>query len=144
MAQKRKMEVSVVDENDRVLYTNFRKVANHLSQLYSQALSYQKLVFGAGQRHALEKMNDWMAMKQQEGKIVTVADICTYLQEQLNNSVPNSQLQEQSDAPQKGQMDLGLGLSSSAPLMQSPVTDGHTFSSQDIEMEINAEDPIHP
>uniref|UniRef100_A0A5B6YIN6 Uncharacterized protein n=1 Tax=Davidia involucrata TaxID=16924 RepID=A0A5B6YIN6_DAVIN len=140
MAQKRKVEVTVVDENDRGLCSIFRNTANSLSQLYSQSLSHRKFAFDAGQTHALEKLNEWMAMKQQEGKLVTVADIIAYLQDQLNNSVLSSQPQElwgngshQSGASQNGQMELGL--SSSAPLMQSQDTD--------LEMDITSEDPIH-
>ena len=55
MARKRKVESSaaIVDESDKVLYSAFRNSANELSQLYSQAISYSKLSFEAGQRHAL-------------------------------------------------------------------------------------------
>ncbi|KAJ6702704.1 hypothetical protein OIU74_013788, partial [Salix koriyanagi] len=55
MARKRKVESSaaIVDESDKVLYSAFRNSANELSQLYSQAISYNKLSFEAGQRHAL-------------------------------------------------------------------------------------------
>ncbi|KAK9274073.1 hypothetical protein L1049_018887 [Liquidambar formosana] len=84
MAQKRKVEVTAVDESDRVLYSTFSNAANELSHLYSQALNYQKLAFEAGQRHALEKLNEWMATKQQEGLMVTTADISAYLQNELN------------------------------------------------------------
>jgi len=55
MARKRKVESSaaIVDESDKVLYSAFRNSANELSQLYSQAISHNKLSFEAGQRHAL-------------------------------------------------------------------------------------------
>ncbi|KAA8549696.1 hypothetical protein F0562_001286 [Nyssa sinensis] len=139
MAQKRKVEV-IVDENDRGLYSFFQNTANNVTQLYSQSLSYQKIAFDAGQRHALEKLNEWMAMKQQEGKLLTVADIIPYLQEQLNNSELSSQLQElcgngshQIGASQNVQMEPGA--SSSAPLMQGQDTD--------MEMDIASEDPNH-
>jgi hypothetical protein len=53
MARKRKTDAAPrLDEADRTLYSTFCGAANSLSQLYSQAMSQQKLSFQAGERHA--------------------------------------------------------------------------------------------
>ncbi|XP_073014859.1 uncharacterized protein [Primulina eburnea] len=80
MASKRKMEITVVDENERVLFSTFQNVANHLCQLYAQASANQKQAFEAGQHHSYVKMHEWIAAKLEEGKLLTVPDILGYLQ----------------------------------------------------------------
>nr|GEV57681.1 hypothetical protein [Tanacetum cinerariifolium] len=50
---KRKTIAHSLDEVDRTMFTMFSSAANSLSQLYSQALSHQKLSFLSGERHAL-------------------------------------------------------------------------------------------
>ncbi|XP_073015735.1 uncharacterized protein [Primulina eburnea] len=80
MASKRKMEITVVDENERVLFSTFQNVANHLCQLYAQASANQKQAFEAGQHYSYVKMHEWIAAKLEEGKLLTVPDILGYLQ----------------------------------------------------------------
>lgn len=53
MAKKRKSLATSLDEVDRTMYSTFCSAANSLSQLYSQALSHQKLSFLSGERHGL-------------------------------------------------------------------------------------------
>ncbi|KAG0500517.1 hypothetical protein HPP92_000589, partial [Vanilla planifolia] len=53
MAKKRKSDASRLDEVDRTMYSTFCSAANSLSQIYTQAMSQQKLAFQAGERHAL-------------------------------------------------------------------------------------------
>ena len=53
MAKKRKADATRLDEVDRSMYTTFCSAANSLSQLYSQAMSHQRLSFQAGERQAL-------------------------------------------------------------------------------------------
>ncbi|KAF8389283.1 hypothetical protein HHK36_025976 [Tetracentron sinense] len=48
MTSKRKMEMTVVDEIDRTLYSIFCNAESSLSQLYSQSLNLQKLAFEVG------------------------------------------------------------------------------------------------
>ncbi|RVX21313.1 hypothetical protein CK203_001961 [Vitis vinifera] len=54
MAKKRKSDATRLDEVDRTMYTSFCSAANSLSQLYTQAMNQQRLSFQAGERHALE------------------------------------------------------------------------------------------
>ncbi|KAF8395991.1 hypothetical protein HHK36_017602 [Tetracentron sinense] len=84
MTSKRKMEITVVDEIDRTMYSIFCNAASNLSQLYSQSLNLQKLAFQSGERHALEKLHEWMAMKHQEGVTLTIAELSAYLQNELD------------------------------------------------------------
>lgn len=53
MAQKSKMDITVVDENDKELFTNFHNAANNLSLLYTEAVNQQKTAFEGGQKHSL-------------------------------------------------------------------------------------------
>ncbi|XP_043690793.1 uncharacterized protein LOC122641578 isoform X2 [Telopea speciosissima] len=58
MTQKRKSaEVTALEESDRTLYSSFCNTANSLSQLYAQSLHQQKLLFHAGERHALNELD---------------------------------------------------------------------------------------
>ncbi|KAJ0041198.1 hypothetical protein Pint_27031 [Pistacia integerrima] len=83
MAKKRKSDATRLDEVDRTMYTTFCSAANSLSQLYSQAMNHQRLSFQAGERHALEKLYQWILRQQEEGSRVTTVDIAAYLQNEL-------------------------------------------------------------
>ncbi|KAL5720533.1 hypothetical protein ACHQM5_013198 [Ranunculus cassubicifolius] len=82
MTRKRKSETSAFNEIDRTIYSSFRTAASALSQLYSQPINQHKLAFQAGERHALEKLHEWMTTKEREGTGATAADVCAYLQSQ--------------------------------------------------------------
>lgn len=62
------------------MYSTFCSAANSLSQIYTQAMNQQKLAFQAGERHALEKLYQWIIRQHEEGSRVTLADIVGYLQ----------------------------------------------------------------
>ncbi|KAL5703513.1 hypothetical protein ACHQM5_022133 [Ranunculus cassubicifolius] len=84
MAKKRKSVATRLDEVDRTMYTTFCSAANSLSQLYTQAMNQQKLAFQAGERHATEKLYEWILRQQEEGSRVTTSDIYSYLQNELD------------------------------------------------------------
>ncbi|KAJ4950799.1 hypothetical protein NE237_027631 [Protea cynaroides] len=84
MAKKRKSDATRLDEVDRTMYTTFCSAANSLSQLYTQAMNQQKLVFQAGERHALDKLYQWILRQQEEGSRVMTTDILAYLQNELD------------------------------------------------------------
>ncbi|KAK6287413.1 hypothetical protein POUND7_013592 [Theobroma cacao] len=86
MLKKRKSDASRLDEVERSMYTTFCSAANSLSQLYSQAMNHQRLSFQAGERHALEKLFQWILRQQEEGSRVTTADIVAYLQGVVGSS----------------------------------------------------------
>ncbi|KAL4362601.1 hypothetical protein GQ457_04G034490 [Hibiscus cannabinus] len=83
MSKKRKSDATRLDEMDRSIYNTFCGAANSLSQLYSQAMNLQRISFQAGERHAVEKLVQWI-LRQQEGSRVTTADILAYLQNELD------------------------------------------------------------
>ncbi|KAL2342969.1 hypothetical protein Fmac_004254 [Flemingia macrophylla] len=83
MAKKRKSVATHLDEVDRTMYSTFCSTANSLSHLYTHAMNQQKLSFQAGERHALEKLYQWILRQQQEGSRVTTVDIVTHLQNEL-------------------------------------------------------------
>ncbi|KAK8672874.1 hypothetical protein V6N13_111231 [Hibiscus sabdariffa] len=83
MTKKRKSDATRLDEVDRTLYTSFCSAANSLSQLYTQAMNHQRLSFQAGERHALEKLYQWILRQQEEGSRATTVDIVAYLQNEL-------------------------------------------------------------
>ncbi|XP_047181640.1 uncharacterized protein LOC124848065 isoform X2 [Vigna umbellata] len=83
MAKKRKSVATRLDEVDRTMYSTFCSTANSLSHLYTHAMNQQKLSFQAGERHALEKLYQWILRQQQEGSRVTTIDIVTHLQNEL-------------------------------------------------------------
>ncbi|OMP12101.1 hypothetical protein COLO4_03467 [Corchorus olitorius] len=83
MAKKRKSDATRLDEIDRSMYTSFCSAANSLSQLYTQAMNHQRLSFQAGERHALEKLYQWILRQQEEGSRATMVDIVSYLQNEL-------------------------------------------------------------
>ncbi|XP_010268579.1 PREDICTED: uncharacterized protein LOC104605493 [Nelumbo nucifera] len=84
MGKKRKSDATRLDEVDRTIYTTFCSAANSLSQLYTQAMNHQKLVFQAGERHALDKLYQWILRQQEEGTRVTTTDILAYLQNEID------------------------------------------------------------
>ncbi|KAJ8492989.1 hypothetical protein OPV22_014710 [Ensete ventricosum] len=84
MARKRKTEATRLDEVDRTLYSTFCSAANSLSQLYTQAMNQQKISYQAGERHAMEKLYEWILRKHEEGGRVTVADIVTHIQSEMD------------------------------------------------------------
>ncbi|KVH98606.1 uncharacterized protein LOC112511840 [Cynara cardunculus var. scolymus] len=86
MAKKRKSAASSLDEIDRTLYSTFCSAANSLSQLYSQAMSQQKLCFLSGERHGLEMLYQWISKQHEEGLRVTSDDILAYIQAELDSS----------------------------------------------------------
>lgn len=87
MAKKRKSLATSLDEVDRTMYSTFCSAANSLSQLYSQALSHQKLSFLSGERHGLEKLYQWISKQHGEGLRVTSDDILAYIQAELESYV---------------------------------------------------------
>ncbi|PIA47822.1 hypothetical protein AQUCO_01400426v1 [Aquilegia coerulea] len=84
MAKKRKSVATRLDEVDRTMYTTFCSAASSLSQLYTQAMNQQKLAFQSGERHALEKLYEWILRQQEEGSRVSTTDIFSYLQNELD------------------------------------------------------------
>ncbi|KAI3757472.1 hypothetical protein L6452_05009 [Arctium lappa] len=87
MAKKRKSLATSLDEVDRTMYSTFCGAANSLSQLYSQAMSHQKLSFLSGERHGLEKLYQWISKQHGEGLRVTSDDILAYIQAELESYV---------------------------------------------------------
>ncbi|KAG6607634.1 uncharacterized protein LOC111433447 [Cucurbita moschata] len=84
MAKKRKSIATSLDEVDRTMYASFCSAANSLSQLYTQAMNHQKLSFQAGERHAMEKLYQWMFRQQEGGSRVTTADVLNYIRNELD------------------------------------------------------------
>ncbi|XP_010520118.1 PREDICTED: uncharacterized protein LOC104799345 [Tarenaya hassleriana] len=87
MAKKRKSEATRLDEIDRTMYSAFRGAANSLSQLYTHAMSHQRLSFLAGERRALEKLHQWIVRQQEEGTKASTVDIIAYLQNELQYEI---------------------------------------------------------
>ncbi|XP_038985158.1 uncharacterized protein LOC103709793 [Phoenix dactylifera] len=84
MAKKSKSEATRLDEVDRSVYSTFCGAANSLSQIYTQAMAQQKVAFQAGERHALEKLYQWILRQHEDGARVTAADVMTYLQHEID------------------------------------------------------------
>ncbi|XP_073317075.1 uncharacterized protein [Primulina huaijiensis] len=133
MASKRKMEITVVDENERVLFSTFQNVANNLCQLYAQASGNQKHAFEAGQHYSYVKMHEWIAAKLEEGKLLTVPDFLGYLQDKMN--VPTMRHEEQwgcgtdQNGARASHGELAIPFSSAQ----------QDISSQDMPMETNSD-----
>ncbi|KAL3818829.1 hypothetical protein ACJIZ3_004734 [Penstemon smallii] len=87
MAKKRKSDATRLDEVDRSMYTTFCGAANSLSQLYSQAIHHQRVSFQAGERHAMEKLYNWILRQQEDGVRVMTGDILAYMQNELDYGV---------------------------------------------------------
>uniref|UniRef100_A0A7N0T8Z4 Holocarboxylase synthetase n=1 Tax=Kalanchoe fedtschenkoi TaxID=63787 RepID=A0A7N0T8Z4_KALFE len=83
MGKKRKSDAARLDEVDRQMYTSFCNAANSLSQLYSHAVSQQRLSFQAGERHALEKLYQWILTQEEERSRVAPVDILAYVQNEI-------------------------------------------------------------
>ncbi|XP_061357119.1 uncharacterized protein LOC133301501 [Gastrolobium bilobum] len=84
MAKKRKSIATSLDEVDRTMYASFCTAANSLSQLYTHAMNHQKLSFHAGERHALEKLYQWIWREQEGGSRVATIDVLNYIQNELD------------------------------------------------------------
>ncbi|XP_010925339.1 uncharacterized protein [Elaeis guineensis] len=84
MVKKRKSDATRLDEVDRSMYSTFCSAANSLSQIYTQAMAQQKVSFQAGERHALEKLHQWILRQHEEGAIVTTAEVIAYLQNEID------------------------------------------------------------
>ncbi|XP_047047894.1 uncharacterized protein LOC124654740 [Lolium rigidum] len=81
--KKRKAEAARLEETDRAMYGAFRGAANSLSQLYTLAMGGQKLSFQAGERHAMEKLYEWILRQHENGLRLTVADIASHIQHEI-------------------------------------------------------------
>ncbi|EMS62206.1 hypothetical protein TRIUR3_09092 [Triticum urartu] len=100
--KKRKAEAARLDETDRAMYGAFRGAANSLSQLYTLAMGGQKLSFQAGERHAMpcwvivlnprpwlqqpcheEKLYEWILRQHENGLRLTVGDIASHVQHEI-------------------------------------------------------------
>ncbi|XP_021274876.1 uncharacterized protein LOC110409750 [Herrania umbratica] len=114
MSKKRKSDASRLDEVERSMYTTFCSAANSLSQLYSQAMNHQRLSFQAGERHALEKLFQWILRQQEEGSRVTTADIVAYLQNGLEYGAEECQHQHPQTVTQVNSL--------SAPFSTNPIS----------------------
>ncbi|KAI9200749.1 hypothetical protein LWI28_012717 [Acer negundo] len=118
MGKKRKSIATSLDEVDRSMYTSFCSAANSLSHLYTQAMNHQKLSFQAGERHGLEKLNQWIWRQEEGGSRVTTADITNYLQNELDYSgeepsmSPRAQLRHQNSQPTMQSANSGFLVSS--------------------------------
>ncbi|KAL5122883.1 hypothetical protein HKD37_02G003585 [Glycine soja] len=105
MAKKRKSIANSLDDVDRTLYTSFCTAANSLSQLYTHSMNHQKLSFNAGERHALEKIYQWIFRQQEGGSRVGTVDVLNYIQNELDycgeepSMSPRAPLQHQQSQP---------------------------------------------
>eukprot|EP00268_Persea_americana_P004828 TRINITY_DN1156_c0_g2_i1.p1 TRINITY_DN1156_c0_g2~~TRINITY_DN1156_c0_g2_i1.p1 ORF type:complete len:245 (-),score=45.12 TRINITY_DN1156_c0_g2_i1:573-1205(-) len=130
MVKKRKSEATRLDEVDRTMHSTFCSAANSLSQLYTQAMSQQKLAFQAGERHGLEKLYNWILRQNEEGSRVTGADLVAYLQNELDYSgedasmSPRLQFQHQHSQPTVHSMNPSVQVSSGS-IGQATVGQGH-------------------
>ncbi|CAN6217410.1 unnamed protein product, partial [Urochloa humidicola] len=103
--KKRKAEAARLEETDRALYGAFRGAANSLSQLYTLAMGAQKASFHAGERHAMEKLYEWILRQHENGLRLTVADIASHIQHEIQyggdnaSASPRSQYPSQITAP---------------------------------------------
>ncbi|KAK1406785.1 hypothetical protein QVD17_38393 [Tagetes erecta] len=99
MTKKRKSLATSLDEVDRTMYSSFCNAANSLSQLYSQAMSQQKLSFLSGERHGLEKLYQWISKQDAEGLRVTSEDILAYIEAELELSVEDPTIAPRTSQP---------------------------------------------
>ncbi|ONM21602.1 Uncharacterized conserved protein UCP009193 [Zea mays] len=83
--KKRKAEAARLEETDRALYGAFRGAANSLSQLYTLGMGAQKASFHAGERHAMEKLYEWILRQHENGLRLTVADVASHIQVSLQS-----------------------------------------------------------
>lgn len=87
--KKRKAEAARLEDTDRAMYGAFRGAANSLSQLYTLAMSGQRLSFQAGERHAMEKLYEWILRHHENGLRLTVADIASHIQHGIQHGGDN-------------------------------------------------------
>ncbi|KAJ6815896.1 uncharacterized protein M6B38_418650 [Iris pallida] len=66
------------------MYSSFCSAANSLSQLYTHATNHQKISFQAGERHALEKVYQWILRQHEEDSRVTITDIISRIQNEID------------------------------------------------------------
>ncbi|XP_064950035.1 uncharacterized protein LOC135599164 [Musa acuminata AAA Group] len=118
MARKRKTEEAAtpLDEADRTLYSTFRGAANYLSQLYTQSVHHRALSFHAGERHALDKLRQWILSQDEIGSRLTVADIATHIQNEMDFEVENPSTSPISEFQQQTQSTMHFMNSSAQPL----------------------------
>ncbi|XP_061344809.1 uncharacterized protein LOC133290695 [Gastrolobium bilobum] len=129
MAKKRKSVATRLDEVDRTMYSTFCSTANSLSHLYTHAMNQQKLSFQAGERHALEKMYQWILRQQQEGSRVSTIDIVAHLQNELEYGAEESPMSpRQPIHQQNSQTAIHTNFGASIP----PNAFGTTFVGQGI------------
>ncbi|KAG0560854.1 hypothetical protein KC19_9G019200 [Ceratodon purpureus] len=121
MAKKRKSENAALDEVERSLYTSFCTAANSISQLYTQAQNQQKIAFQAGERHAVEKLYQWLLREHQTGSNITVAQIIHNLQSELENG--NGDEMTMSPGPQVPQQPV-VGTSGRTAALSAPIDQG--------------------
>ncbi|KAG4121765.1 hypothetical protein ERO13_D11G227200v2 [Gossypium hirsutum] len=123
MSKKRKSDATRLDEVDRSMYTTFCSAANSLSQLYSQAMNHQRLSFQAGERHALEKLFQWILRQQEEGSRVTTTDIVSYLQNEVDFGAEESPMSPRLSFQLQQHPQTATQLNtSSAPFSSTPIS----------------------
>ncbi|TKY46059.1 hypothetical protein E2542_SST28092 [Spatholobus suberectus] len=133
MAKKRKSIATSLDEVDRTLYASFCTAANSLSQLYTHAMNHQKLSFNAGERHALEKLYQWIWRQQEGGSRVGTVDVLNYIQNELDycgeepSLSPRAPLQHQQSQPAMHVPSSGFPVTSASS--------GQTISAQGLRSE---------
>ncbi|KAE8665987.1 TSL-kinase interacting protein 1-like isoform X1 [Hibiscus syriacus] len=121
MSKKRKSDATRLDEMDRSMYNTFCSAANSLSQLYSQAMNHQRVSFQDGERHALEKLFQWILRQQEEGTRVTTADIVAHLQNELEYGAEESPMSPRPSFHQSPQPATHMN-ASSASLLSTPIS----------------------
>ncbi|XP_057420237.1 uncharacterized protein LOC130714356 [Lotus japonicus] len=115
MAKKRKSVATRLDEVDRTMYSTFCTTANSLSHLYTHAMNQQKLSFQAGERHALEKMYQWIVRQQQEGSRVTTGDVVAHLQNELEYGAEEPPMSPRQPVYQNSQTTMPTNFGASIP-----------------------------
>ncbi|KAE8665742.1 small nuclear ribonucleoprotein Sm D3-like [Hibiscus syriacus] len=106
---------------DRSMYNTFCSAANSLSQLYSQAMNHQRVSFQAGERHALEKLFQWILRQHEEGTRVAIADIVAHLQNELEYGEEESPMSPRPPFHQNPQTTTHMN-APSAPLLSTLIS----------------------
>eukprot|EP00271_Cylindrocystis_brebissonii_P012116 TRINITY_DN30218_c0_g1_i1.p1 TRINITY_DN30218_c0_g1~~TRINITY_DN30218_c0_g1_i1.p1 ORF type:complete len:274 (-),score=65.67 TRINITY_DN30218_c0_g1_i1:547-1368(-) len=86
MAKKRKSESAGLEEVDRTMYSSFCAAANSISQLYTQAQNQQRVAFEMGERHALEKLQQWVLRQYNGAAFVSVEHLILFLQTECSRT----------------------------------------------------------
>ncbi|MCO5594900.1 hypothetical protein L7F22_048935 [Adiantum nelumboides] len=82
--KKRRLEGGGLEDVERTLHSSFCAAANSISHLYTQAQTQHKIAFQAGQRHALEKLYDWIHKHHlQNGILPSSTEILNYVKMEL-------------------------------------------------------------